>query len=114
MKYTTALLTKFIMHIAVLWFVLSVSFGLSFRDVLSISLIITIIMFSMDVFVLPKVESTVALIMDAAFTFIGICLLGESVTLIEIAAFISTVFITTGELFFHRYLRFVYRYQYRF
>lgn len=109
MRYLTALFIKFAMCTAVLSMVLGGFYGVSFANILTISILLTGTSFIIgDLYVLPSFENTSAAITDFVLTFIGVWLLGslmitETINL-GVASFISAVFITIGEIFFHIYM----------
>lgn len=100
------------MTLAVLWVVLGLLFGVSFGNILIISIILTVASFLVDMFILPKVGNIVAAVGDFALAYFGIWFISSflftgNVTAQSIitGAFLSAFVILIGELFYHRYLR---------
>ncbi|MCU9613573.1 YndM family protein [Caldibacillus lycopersici] len=109
MKHLRALLYKFVMILAVLSIILGFVYGVSFGEILTISLILTIAAYVIgDLFVLPKAGNLTATIADFGLAFFGIWLLGsmfiDETIRLGVASFLSAVLITVGEIFFHAYL----------
>lgn len=109
MKYALALIIKFVIHLAVLMMILGGFYGITFANILSISLLLTGISFIIgDLIILPNFDNTIAAVADFFLAFIGVWVLGylliiESINL-GIASFVSAVFITIVEVFFHQYM----------
>lgn len=105
MKYALALIIKFVIHLAVLMMILGGFYGITFANILSISLLLTGISFIIgDLIILPSFDNTIAAVADFFLAFIGVWVLGylliiESINL-GIASFVSAVFITIVEVFF--------------
>lgn len=97
------------MTIAVLWIVLGLFYGISFGNILLIGTILTIVAFVGDVFLLPKVGNFIAAASDMLLAFfviwgLGTWAYGENTSMFA-AAFLSSLFIGVGEMFYHRYFR---------
>src|SRR5699024_1259177 len=112
MRKTGAFIIKFIMLTVALWLVLGLVYGVSFGNILTTSIILTIVSFLIDMYVLPRVGNVVAAVGDFAIAYFGIWLIGGymlyepfTVRSVTTAAFLSAVLILVGELFYHRYLR---------
>lgn len=109
MRYALALAIKLVINLAVLTMILGGFYGISFANILSMSLLITGISFIIgDLIILPSFEHTIAAIADFFLALIGVWFLGyllitEPINL-GIASFVSAVFITIAEVFFHRYM----------
>lgn len=106
--YLKPLLMKFVMITVVLWVVLSLLFGVSFADVLITSVVLTIVGYVGDVFILPKIGNVWAAISDfviayAVIYFLGSFLYEQSVSL-GTASFVSALVLMIGELWLHRYM----------
>ncbi|WP_052129977.1 YndM family protein [Ureibacillus sinduriensis] len=109
MQYTKAFFIKLAMTIAVLWIVLGLFYGVSFGNILLIGALLTIVAFVGDVFLLPKVGNLIAAASDLFLAFfviwgLGTWAYGENTSMFA-AAFLSSLFIGVGEMFYHRYFR---------
>lgn len=109
MRYTKAFFIKLAMTIAILWIVLGLFYGISFGNILLIGTILTIVAFVGDVFLLPKVGNFIAAASDMLLAFfviwgLGTWAYGENTSMFA-AAFLSSLFIGVGEMFYHRYFR---------
>jgi len=104
-----AFLIKWIMILAVLWVVLGWFFDVSFTDVLITSVVLTVIAYAADKFILPRVGNVFAALSDFVLVMAIIWLLGsmlyEGPLALGTAAFISAIIITIGELIFHRTMK---------
>ncbi|GGA80965.1 hypothetical protein GCM10008025_25380 [Ornithinibacillus halotolerans] len=109
MRHVTPFLIKFAMTTVILWIVLGIFYNASIGNILIISLLLSIISYIADVFVLPNVSYFWATIGDFGLAFIGIWFLGnyvfEGTTAVEDAALISAAIIAIGEILFHRYMK---------
>jgi len=97
------------MVLAVLWVVLGWFYGVSFIDILLTSVVLTVVAYVADVYILPRVGNVFAAIMDfilatAVIWIMGSFLFEEPIAL-GTASFISAIIITIGELMFHRYMK---------
>lgn len=109
MKYIKPLIIKFILTTVIVSIVLGLFFNVSFAGVITTSVLLTGLAFLGDVFVIPLIEKSMALISDfilawVVVLFIGNMLFNASVP-IGSAAFITAAVITVGEVFFHQYMR---------
>ncbi|WP_050632314.1 YndM family protein [Bacillus andreraoultii] len=109
MKHLRSLLIKFVLVLAVLSIVLGFLYGVSFGDILTISLLLTMGAYLLgDMFILPAYGNTMATIADFGLAYFGTWLIGamiiEQPIRIGVASFLSAILIAVGEVFFHRYL----------
>lgn len=109
MKHVIPLLIKFVLITAVLWVVLGLFYDVSIGDLLLTSIILSVVSYLGDVFVLPNVSNFWATIGDFGITFVGIWLVGqlfieENINLAD-ASLISAFFIALGEIIYHRYMK---------
>lgn len=97
------------MVLAVLWVVLGWFYGVSFIDILLTSVVLTVVAYVGDIYILPKVGNVFAAIMDFILAMAVIWLMGsflfEGPIALGTASFISAIIITIGELMFHRYMK---------
>lgn len=103
-----SILIKFVMTLAILWIVLSWFYGVSFTDILILSLIITGVGYLADLFILPRAGNVFSSALDFGLAllivwFFGSYLFDRPVPLAT-AALISAIALTIGEMFFHRYM----------
>lgn len=110
MKYTLAFFIKLALTLILLWATLGVIFNVSFTDILITGLLLTVIAFAGDMWILPKIGNVAAAVSDFALAYLGIWIIGSylfggSVLSIDTAAFLAAFLITVCELFYHRYLR---------
>ncbi|UOR11425.1 DUF2512 family protein [Halobacillus amylolyticus] len=110
MKYIQALLIKFVMMTAVLWFFLGVFFGISLMDILITSIALTVVSFAIgDLLILPNIGNTTATVADMGLAFVGVWILGsflfETPVSLGTISFFLAVAITIGEFFFHGYMK---------
>ncbi|RKQ29678.1 DUF2512 family protein [Oceanobacillus halophilus] len=109
MRYLFALIVKFVMLTAILWIVLGIFYGINLGDIFTISILLSVVSFVGDVFLLPRIGNVLAVIGDFALSFLVIWGLGNSLFAFEIpvvtAAFISALFVGVGEIFYHRYMK---------
>jgi hypothetical protein len=110
MNHVKALLIKGIMTLVILYLILSLGFGISFINVLIITLVLGAISYILgDLYILPKKTNMVATMADLGVTFVVVWLLGialtgmEAATMAEAAA-ISAIVIAIGEYLFHFYI----------
>lgn len=106
--YMKALLMKFVMITAVLWVVLSLIYDVSFSEVLITSVVLTVVGYVGDVFILPKIGNVWAAISDFVIAYAVIYFLGsyiyEQPIALGTASFISALILMVGELWLHRYM----------
>src|SRR5690625_776731 len=98
MRYAIALLIKFIMSTALLSIILGGFYGISFANILTVSILLTGISFIIgDLYVLPRFENISAAVVDFGLSFIGVWLLGYLLFIqpinLGVEAFISSLFI---------------------
>lgn len=108
MKYTIPLLIKFVLITLVLGVVLWM-FGMSFANILYLSVLTTVLSLIGDLFVLPRYGNVVATLADFAIVFFvvlfGSAFLLGSVDRVGWAAITPAVLIALTEAFLHKYLR---------
>ncbi|HWL25192.1 MAG TPA: DUF2512 family protein [Ureibacillus sp.] len=110
MQYTKAFFIKVALTVGTLAIVLGLFFNVSLVDSILTGIVLTIIAFIGDMFVLPKVGNMIAAGIDLVLTFLVVWVFGsylfdvDSVTLLS-AAVLTSLFIAAGELYYHRYLR---------
>lgn len=109
MEHVKALIIKFIMCTAILLIVLGGFYGVSFADILILSVILTALAYVVgDLYILPRFENWGASIADFGLSLIGIWFLGsylfEPNIPLATAAVLSALLITVGEYFFHKYV----------
>lgn len=110
MQHGKALAIKGVMSLVVLYLVLGVGFGISFGNVLLITLILGILSYLLgDVFILPKTSNMMATMADLGMAFVIIWLLGMAFTSLSVgsmalAAVIAAIVMALGEYFFHIYI----------
>ncbi|WLD94648.1 YndM family protein [Alkalihalobacillus sp. AL-G] len=109
MKHLRALLIKFIMVTAVLYIVLGLVYGVTFGDILGISLFVTVAAYLIgDLFILPRYGNAVATLADFGLAYLGIWLVGGAFIEVDfplgLASFYATIGIVVGEWFFHKYM----------
>lgn len=108
MKYTIPLLIKFILITLVLGVVLWM-FGMSFMNILYLSVMATVISLVGDFFILPRYGNVAATIADFGIVFFvvlfGSAFLLGGVDRVGWAAITPAVLIALTEAFLHKYLR---------
>ncbi|MYL56376.1 DUF2512 family protein [Virgibacillus halodenitrificans] len=109
MQHWKAVLIKFIMCIAVLGLVLGLFFGVSFANILILSVLLTVVSYiAGDVYLLPRFENWGATLSDFTLAFVAIYLLGSFLFETEVplatASLVSSAFLAVGEYFFHKYM----------
>ena len=109
MHYTKAFFIKLAMTLVFLFIVLGLFFNASLASILIISAVITVLGFVGDVFLLPRVGNFIAAAGDLVLSFLAVWIIGSMLFENEIAtfsaAFLSSLFICIGEMYFHRYYR---------
>ncbi len=109
MEHLRAILIKFVLVTAMLSIVLGFLYGVSFGDILTISIVLTIAAYLLgDMLVLPRSGNTMATLADFGLAYaitwlVGAAVIEEPIRL-GVASFLSAVLISIGEVFFHRYL----------
>lgn len=100
---------KLIMTTAVLWVVLGLFFGVDITEILITSVVLTVVGFIGDEFILPRIGNVLAAIGDFVLAFAVIWLLGYNLydepIALGTAAFISALILGVGEMYFHRYMQ---------
>lgn len=108
MQHGKALAIKGVMSLVVLYLVLGVGFGITFGNVLLITLILGVLSYLLgDVFILPKTSNMMATMADLGMAFVIIWLLAFtslSVGSMALAAVIAAIVMALGEYFFHIYI----------
>ena len=108
MKHMKNLAIKFISILAVLFIILGIFYDMSFGNVLSISVVLTLASYLIgDLLILRKTNNTIATISDFAIAFLVIWLMGENLTYgdsLIMPALISAAGIALFETFFHKYV----------
>lgn len=106
--YMKSLLMKFVMITLVLWVVLGIFYDVSIPDILVTSVVLTVLGYVGDVFILPKIGNVWASISDFVLAYAVIYLLGSTIyeqpIALGSAAFISALLLMMGELYLHRYM----------
>lgn len=106
--YIKAFLMKLLITTAILWVVLDLFYKVNFTDVFITSIVITVVGFISDVFLLPRIGNVLAAIGDFVLVLALIWILGSSIfdetIALGSAAFISALVIMMGELYLHRYM----------
>ena len=106
MKHPTALLIKFFLVTGVLWVMLGIFFDVSFWNVITLSVILTLVSFFGDVYILPRIGTILGVIGDFALALLLIWMIGayfftDSINW-SMAALSSAIVIALAEIFFHR------------
>ena len=108
MKHMKNLAIKFISILAVLFIILGIFYDMSFGNVLSISVVLTLASYLIgDLLIFRKTNNTIATISDFALAFLVIWLMGENLTYgdsLIMPALISAAGIALFETFFHKYV----------
>jgi hypothetical protein len=108
MKHLKNLAIKFISILAVLFVILGIFYDMSFGNVLSISVVLTLASYLIgDLLILRRTNNTMAIISDFALAFLVIWLMGESLTYgdsLVMPALIAAAGIALFETFFHKYI----------
>jgi len=103
-----AFLMKFVMITAVLWVVLSVLYDVSISDMLITSVVLSVVGYVGDVFLLPKIGNMWATISDFVIAYAVIYFLGsyiyEQPVALGAASLNSALLLMVGEFFLHRYM----------
>lgn len=107
MEHIKAMAIKFIGSLVLLYIVLGLFYGMSFGNVFLITLVWGIASYLGDLFILPRINNTIATIADFGLAFIIIWLMGENLTYggsVFIPALISAAGLALFEYFFHKYI----------
>ncbi|WP_106406309.1 YndM family protein [Bacillus marinisedimentorum] len=101
-----ALGIKSVMTIAILYLVLGVFYGISFGNILLLTVILgSVAYFIGDLLIFPKTNNLVATLSDFGLTFLLIWLLaGMTIENALMAAVVSSLALAAGEWFFHKYM----------
>jgi hypothetical protein len=105
--YIKSFLIKLIMTTAVIAIILGLFYAVNSRDVLIISVVLTVIGYIGDVFILPRVGNTLAAMGDFLLATVVIWVTGNVLEIpiaIGTASFISALVLMIGELFLHRFM----------
>lgn len=106
MRHIRNLVIKFIATFAVLFIILGMFYDMSFGNVLSISLVLTLAAYLIgDRLILPRTNNTMATVADFGLAFLVIWLMGENLTYgdsLIMPALISAAAIALFEAFFHK------------
>src|SRR5699024_9326733 len=104
-----AIILKYVMITVILWLVLGAFYGAAIGQVLLLSAIITGVSFILgDLFILSKFENWGAVLADFFIVLLAVWLYSStfimgSIPSLNAAAF-SAIFISIGEVFFHKYV----------
>ena len=108
MKHMKNLAIKFISILAVLFIILGIFYDMSFGNVLSISVVLTLASYLIgDLLILRRTNNTMATVSDFALAFLVIWLMGENLTYgdsLIMPALIAAAGIALFETFFHKYI----------
>ncbi|MDN4074374.1 YndM family protein [Fictibacillus terranigra] len=108
MRHLRALLIKFIASFAILYIVLGFVDDVSFRDIFTISLVLTVVAYALgDLTILPRTNNTVATVSDFVLAFAVIWSMSETMTYQEntfFNSFIASLGIAIVEYFYHKYV----------
>ncbi|MFJ5770510.1 YndM family protein [Psychrobacillus sp. NPDC093180] len=103
-----AFLMKLVVTTAVLWVILGLFYKVNFTDILITSIVLTVVGFLGDLFVLPRIGNVLASITDFVLAMVVVWVLGSSIfderIALGTASFISALILMMGELFLHRYM----------
>ncbi|MCM3739484.1 YndM family protein [Oceanobacillus luteolus] len=107
-KHLRAFLIKFVGAVAILYLILGFSFGMTFTQVLVLSIILGALAYLLgDLFILPKTNNTIGTIADFGLAWAVIYLYIENMTAIDntfTASLLAAIGVTFFEIFFHRYV----------
>lgn len=108
MKHVSALLIKFVMIAVVLSIVLGIMTDLSFGNILTLSVAVTVIAYVIgDLLILSFANNTVTTIIDIGIAFLAVYLYNILIDVDLISgwdALVAAVIIGVGEWFFHKYV----------
>lgn len=108
MTVLKGLIIKLIMTTFILTIVFTLFFGFSLGTTLFLSLFFTLIAYLGDLFIMPRIGTTLATITDFPLAFLGLAILARLIFPIEstpwLPSFLAALLITSGEFFFHPYL----------
>lgn len=107
--YMKAFLMKFLMITLVLWIVLGIFYDVSITDILITSVVLSVVGYVGDIFILPLIGNVWAALADFVLAYAIIWLIGsyiyEQPVSLGSAAFISSLLLMMGEFFLHRYMQ---------
>ncbi|RSL34066.1 DUF2512 family protein [Salibacterium salarium] len=108
MEHAKALLIKCVTTLIVLYLILGIGFGVSFLSVVILTVIIGLVSYPGDLFIMPRIMNIPATIADFVLAFVLIWILGfvfidPAVPLIS-AALIAAAVLAFCEYYFHFYL----------
>lgn len=109
LEHVKALIIKFIMVTAILWFILGGFYGVDFGEIITISVILTPIAYIVgDLLILRYFNNMIATIADFGLSFltiwfIGLAVINEPISIVG-ASLISALAIGVGEWFYHYYV----------
>ncbi|QQK81078.1 YndM family protein [Salicibibacter cibi] len=108
MRYVGALIIKLIMITFVSWFFLGLFGGVSFANILLVSVVLTGVSFLVgDLYLLKNFGNTLATVVDFVLVWAGLWALGAALFPFEglvLYCIASAFFIAAGEGFFHLYM----------
>lgn len=110
MKHIKAIIIKFVATLILLFIILGLIFGISFTNVVFISLILSVTSYLVgDIGIVSRTNNTLAIISDFALAFIIIWFLTAALTYengtpLFIMSLFSSAAIAILEMFFHKYV----------
>lgn len=108
MRHVTALAIKLVSSFVLLWIIMGGIYGLSFGEILTISLVLGIVSYIIgDLILLRLTNNTVATIADFGLALAVIWVMSANLTLIDnlfTASLIAAAGVTIIEYFFHKYV----------
>ncbi|WP_379969263.1 YndM family protein [Ectobacillus sp. sgz5001026] len=103
-----AFLVKFVASLALLYIVLGLIYGMSFRNVFLITFVLGVSSFILgDMIILRRTNNIIATIADFGLAFVVIWLMSKNVMYgshVFVPSLIATVGVTLFEIFFHKYI----------
>lgn len=105
MNHTKLLAIKFISCFVLLFLILGFGYDVSFGNVLMISIVLTLVSYLGDAFILPRTSNTVATITDFVLAYVVIYFMLGILTVggdLFTASLISAAGVTIFEYFFHK------------
>ncbi|SEQ75623.1 YndM family protein [Piscibacillus halophilus] len=105
MNHTKLLAIKFASCFVLLFLILGFGYDVSFGNVLMISVVLTLVSYMGDAFVLPRTSNTVATVTDFVLAYVVIYFMLSILTVggnLFAASLISAVAVTIFEYFFHK------------
>lgn len=108
MDFIKGFLIKLVITITILWIVFGLFLNVPIPNVLTISVVLTVIAFIGDSLFLPNLKKQVAIIGDLILSFTIISILGyffiEKSLPLVLPSLISAIIISIGEILFHKYM----------